>query len=125
MLGIEQIEYARGDTHYLLYIYDMMRMQLAKLGSGTEKYRVLDKVFRQSKETCLIQYRKRELRDVYYYTMIRKCKETHSAAEVKTLKLILKWRDYVARVEDESPDVVCPHGESGLGRIDLAAPVRG
>lgn len=54
----ELIEYARKDTHYLLYIYDVMRNELLKLGNG--KPNILINVYQSSTEIC-------KLVSIYFY----------------------------------------------------------
>ena len=35
-LEAEMLKYAREDTHFLLYIYDCMRLELIEKGAGTQ-----------------------------------------------------------------------------------------
>lgn len=46
----ELIEYARKDTHYLLYIFDVMRNELLKMGNGQPN--ILINVYQSSTEIC-------------------------------------------------------------------------
>jgi exosome complex exonuclease RRP6 len=46
----ELVMYARKDTHYLLYIYDMMQNALLDAGNGQNN--LLLSVFQQSTEIC-------------------------------------------------------------------------
>lgn len=32
-----------------------------------------------------------------------------SAVQIRVIKLLLKWRDYVARLDDESPNYMLPN----------------
>eukprot|EP00826_Nyctotherus_ovalis_P011872 TRINITY_DN13094_c0_g2_i4.p1 TRINITY_DN13094_c0_g2~~TRINITY_DN13094_c0_g2_i4.p1 ORF type:complete len:519 (+),score=119.86 TRINITY_DN13094_c0_g2_i4:629-2185(+) len=107
----EMIHYAREDTHYLLYIYDTLRRRLismAKMRSIKDLRVYLNMVLRKSKEISAAIYLKPETKDFYYYTII-----SHNAAslrkiQLRVLKLMLKWRDYIARIEDESINYICP-----------------
>jgi len=46
----EMINYARQDTHFLLYLYDVMKNQL--IDSGNQFSNLLISVFDQSKALC-------------------------------------------------------------------------
>lgn len=46
----ELVMYARQDTHYLLYIYDMMKNALLDAANGQKN--LLHSVFQQSTEIC-------------------------------------------------------------------------
>ncbi|BAH94901.1 Os10g0437200 [Oryza sativa Japonica Group] len=48
--------YAREDTHYLLYIYDLMRLRLVK--ESSDENDLLLEVYKRSKEICLQLYEK-------------------------------------------------------------------
>ncbi len=56
-LGKELFEYARADTHFLLYIYDNMRNELVEKSdfANSENNKVQD-VLEKSKETALKRY---------------------------------------------------------------------
>jgi len=45
------IRYAREDTHYLLYIYDLMRNHLLEKANGQDN--LLKAVYTESKQICL------------------------------------------------------------------------
>jgi exosome complex exonuclease RRP6 len=45
------IEYARSDTHYLLYCYDRLRREL--LEQGNEMGNLLRAVYNESRQLCL------------------------------------------------------------------------
>lgn len=47
----ELVQYARQDTHYLLYIYDCLRNEL--INRGNEHRNLLQSVYQRSKTICL------------------------------------------------------------------------
>lgn len=47
----ELIKYARQDTHYLLYVYDVMRNDLLTAANGQSN--LLKSVYQSSREICL------------------------------------------------------------------------
>lgn len=47
----EMLNYARDDTHYLLYIYDKMRLELWERGNGQPVQ--LQVVWQRSRDICL------------------------------------------------------------------------
>ncbi len=57
----EMQRYAREDTHYLLYIYDRMRIELKE--SGSQNHNLTRETWRRSTEVCLKTYVK-EVRNV-------------------------------------------------------------
>jgi len=104
------LQYARNDTHYLLHIYDILRKKLINYGKAkTHQYSstYLMMVFDRSKEICLRVYQKPILKNYEYYGMINNYKKSFTKIQMSIFKLILKLRDYIARVEDESLKYVC------------------
>lgn len=68
----ELIKYARQDTHYLLYVYDVMRNDLLTAANGQTN--LLKSVYQSSREICLkvfahyniIQYLRNFLHFLYF-----------------------------------------------------------
>ena len=53
----EMLKYAREDTHYLLYIYDVMREALIEKGiSSINRNAQLIAVYKRSTEICMSVY---------------------------------------------------------------------
>ncbi|KAF0929737.1 hypothetical protein E2562_024429 [Oryza meyeriana var. granulata] len=103
----EMIKYAREDTHYLLYIYDLMRLRLMKESSGEND--LLLEVYKRSNEVCLQLYEK-ELLTHSSYLYIHGLKENEfDARQLAVLASLYKWRDSVARGEDESTGYILPN----------------
>ncbi|KAH8668395.1 ribonuclease H-like domain-containing protein [Xylariales sp. PMI_506] len=103
--------YARSDTHYLLYIYDMIRNELnerSKSGESEDNY--MDFVLERSKETSLRRYEK----FVYdgetgqgafgwFNILMKQSSGNFTREQFAVFRAVHKWRDDVARREDESP----------------------
>lgn len=105
----EMFYYARSDTHYLLYIYDMMRNELLKLSSeGVEKdpiRQVLDKSKETSLrryETCVYDSETGQGAFGWYNLLIRNSSGRLSKEQFAVFRAVHKWRDEMARREDES-----------------------
>ncbi|KAG8091666.1 hypothetical protein GUJ93_ZPchr0012g19672 [Zizania palustris] len=103
----EMTKYAREDTHYLLYIYDLMRLRLVKESSGEND--LLLEVCKRSNDICLQLYEKELLTDSSYL-YIHGLKENElNARQLSILASLYKWRDSIARAEDESTGYILPN----------------
>ncbi|KAG2548909.1 protein RRP6-like 2 isoform X2 [Panicum virgatum] len=103
----EMIKYAREDTHYLLYIYDLMRLRLVKESSGDSDMLLV--VCKRSNEICLQLYEKEQLTDSSYLH-IHGLKEIElDARQLSVLSSLYRWRDGIARAEDESTGYILPN----------------
>ncbi|XP_023213356.1 exosome component 10-like, partial [Centruroides sculpturatus] len=103
----ELIRYAREDTHYLLYIYDMERNEL--IGKGNEQQNLLLSVYQRSKLVCLKKYEKPHFDENSYLLLYKKGKKTFNIQQLNAFKNLFAWRDKVARQEDESWGYVLPN----------------
>ncbi|KAL0410255.1 UNVERIFIED_CONTAM: protein RRP6-like 2 [Sesamum latifolium] len=104
----EMIKYAREDTHYLLYIYDLMR---AKLLASSVDAESADPplVYRRSYDICTQLYEKELLTDTsYLYIYGLQCAELN-AQQLAVVSGLCEWRDAIARAEDESTGYVLPN----------------
>jgi ribonuclease D len=103
----EMVQYARIDTHYLLYIYDKMRQELANPKNKDDNpIAFLNSVWKTSKDIWLQIYQKPKAKDTEYFTIISRNATFMGAGQMQVLDLLLTWRDFVARVEDESTKYV-------------------
>ncbi len=59
-LPAEMLKYAREDTHYLLYIHDCLKRDIAQGcgGSAGETRACLERALDGAREVCLLRYRK-------------------------------------------------------------------
>ncbi|KAL3430138.1 ribonuclease H-like domain-containing protein [Aspergillus tetrazonus] len=104
--------YARSDTHYLLYIYDNLRNEL--LANSTPEDNLVDYVLEKSKTEALQRYE----RPVYdavtgqgaggWYDLMTRSPAILSSEQFAVLKAVHEWRDRVAREEDEGVQCVFP-----------------
>uniref|UniRef100_A0A6P7FY93 Exosome component 10 n=1 Tax=Diabrotica virgifera virgifera TaxID=50390 RepID=A0A6P7FY93_DIAVI len=100
-------QYAREDTHHLIYIYQMLKNDLLKKANGSDN--LLLAVINNSTETCKKRYFRPVLRDDSHLDFYRKCKRHFDNRQLYALKQIYKWRDELAREEDESIGYVLPN----------------
>lgn len=102
--------YARSDTHFLLYIFDLIRNELlARSNRSNAEEDYMTHVMEKSKETSL----RRHERIVYdttagqgpngWYNMLIKSSGNLTREQFAVFRAVHKWRDDVARREDESP----------------------
>jgi len=105
--------YARSDTHYLLYIYDMLRNELAGFTSETyPDVKPIDRVVQKSKEVSLQRYEhpvcdpETGAGNRGWYNTLIKSPTLYSGEQFAVYKAVHKWRDDVARREDESPPFI-------------------
>ncbi|CAK7236138.1 exosome nuclease subunit [Sporothrix bragantina] len=111
----EMLYYARSDTHYLLYIYDMVRNELAEKSDRSNAEKDLTEyVLQKSKEVSLSRH-EALLCDpetgmgvrgwlnnlVKTYTLL-------SGEQFAVYRALYQWRDDLARRLDESPGFLMP-----------------
>ena len=111
----ELLDYARSDTHYLLYIFDCMRNELVERSNfsianheGDKLWSVLEK----SIEVALQRYE----HPVYdfelgqgpasWYKMLSKTSVLLSKEQFAVFRAVHRWRDNVAREQDDSTHYV-------------------
>jgi exosome complex exonuclease RRP6 len=104
-LPSELVKYARQDTHYLIHIYFRMRQELYDRGGGLEKEH---DVLQRSMEICLRRYEKELFTEASFYAIVRSAPGLDNAQQT-IVRALYKWRDAVARAEDESVKYVMPH----------------
>ncbi|XP_006866453.1 PREDICTED: exosome component 10 isoform X2 [Chrysochloris asiatica] len=103
----EMLHYARDDTHYLLYIYDKMRLELWE--RGNEQPVQLQAVWQRSRDICLKKFIKPIYTDESYLELYRKQKKHLNTQQLTAFQLLFAWRDKIARREDESYGYVLPN----------------
>ena len=99
-LSKELLNYAREDTHYLLFIYDNLRNELARVSIQQLKL-----CFDKSKSLCKKTYKK----PVFYsnnYLNLCAHNEHLNVKQLKALELLYEWRDRASRENDESCEYV-------------------
>uniref|UniRef100_A0A8I6AK66 Exosome complex component 10 n=1 Tax=Rattus norvegicus TaxID=10116 RepID=A0A8I6AK66_RAT len=103
----EMLNYARDDTHYLLYIYDRMRLELWERGNDQPVQ--LQVVWQRSRDICLKKFVKPIFTDESYLELYRKQKKHLNSQQLTAFQLLFAWRDKTARREDESYGYVLPN----------------
>ncbi|CAO2590030.1 Exosome component 10 [Lemmus lemmus] len=103
----EMLTYARDDTHYLLYIYDRMRLELWERGNDQPVQ--LQVVWQRSRDICLKKFVKPIFTDESYLELYRKQKKHLNSQQLAAFQLLFSWRDKTARREDESYGYVLPN----------------
>jgi exosome complex exonuclease RRP6 len=99
------IDYARSDTHYLLYIYDNLRNML--LEASTPDNNLMDHVCAESKKEAVQRYE----RPVYdpqtglgsngWYNALMRRSLKFDASQFAVYRALHQWRDQLAREHDE------------------------
>ncbi|KAK1296505.1 hypothetical protein QJS10_CPB15g02138 [Acorus calamus] len=105
----EMMKYAREDTHYLLYIYDVMRQQLLSTSTGTGNSDLLLEVYKRSCEICMQLYEKEILTETSYLYIYGLHEVDCNAQQLAIVAGLCEWRDIVARTEDESTGYILPN----------------
>uniref|UniRef100_A0A8C7QSZ7 Exosome complex component 10 n=1 Tax=Oncorhynchus mykiss TaxID=8022 RepID=A0A8C7QSZ7_ONCMY len=103
----EMFQYARADTHYLLYVYDRLRVDLWEVGNGQPA--LLQMVWHKSKDISLKKYMKPLFTEDSYMDLLRKQKKAFNTQQLTAFRLLYGWRDKLARQEDESTGYVLPN----------------
>ena len=101
--------YARSDTHFLLYIYDKLRNELIENSNTADpEGDLIETVLEHSKEEALQRYEipiydaQHGLGASGWYHMLSRNPALFSREQFAVFKAVHQWRDDVARQEDES-----------------------
>ncbi|ONK68872.1 uncharacterized protein A4U43_C05F16920 [Asparagus officinalis] len=103
----EMIKYGREDTHYLLYVYDLMRHRL--ISASTDEDDLLLEVYKRSYDLCLHLYQKEILTDNSFLYIYGLQEADFNPKQLSIASALHAWRDKVAREEDESTGYVLPN----------------
>jgi len=106
-LPLEMIQYAREDTHYLLYVYDILRNKLIE--RGNEMNNLLHSVYTKSAVICSTIYSKPRLYEDSHMNAYNKYRGRLSPQQLECLRLLYIWRDKISRDEDESCGYTLPN----------------
>ncbi|CAN6990039.1 hypothetical protein IGI04_002415 [Brassica rapa subsp. trilocularis] len=102
--------YAREDTHYLLYIYDVMRVDLHTVAKEDEKPdSPLVEVYKRSYDVCMQLYEKELLTENSYLHINGVQAANFNAVQLAIVAGLCEWRDRIARADDESTGYVLPN----------------
>lgn len=111
----EMFNYARSDTHFLLYVYDNMRNELIdKSNTSQEGGDLVEVTMSRSKEETLQRY-ERPFYDIQrgsgpmgWYNMLCRTPALFNREQFSVFRAVHQWRDQIAREEDESVHVIIP-----------------
>ncbi|XP_022746695.1 protein RRP6-like 2 isoform X2 [Durio zibethinus] len=106
----EMLRYAREDTHYLLYIYDLMRIKLLSMPKESEHCDApLIEVYKRSSDVCMQLYEKELLTENSYLHIYGLQGIGFNAEQLAIVAGLCEWRDIIGRAEDESTGYVLPN----------------
>ncbi|KAF3442993.1 hypothetical protein FNV43_RR16911 [Rhamnella rubrinervis] len=105
----EMLRYAREDTHYLLHIYDLMRIKLLTMSEESEQSDALLEVYKRSYDLCMQLYEKELLTENSYLYIYGLQGSGFNAQQLAIVAGLCEWRDVVARAEDESTGYILPN----------------
>ncbi|KAL2320498.1 hypothetical protein Fmac_029467 [Flemingia macrophylla] len=104
------LRYGREDTHYLLYIHDLMRIRLFTLSKESEgSDNLLLEVYKRSYDICMHLYEKELLTEDSYLHIYGLRGAGFNAQQLAVVSGLCEWRDSLARADDESPGYVLPN----------------
>lgn len=107
-LPSDMLKYAREDTHYLLYIHDVMQQSLASMPSEGEEASLFE-VYKRSRDICLQLYEKELLTETSFLHVYGLLDGNLSQEQLSVAAGLYEWRDKIARVEDESTGYILPN----------------
>ena len=114
----ELFDYARSDTHYLLYIFDCMRNELIQRSNLMLPNHEGDKlwdVLQQSSEVALQRYEHPHYDTELgqgnggWYKMLSRTPALFTKEQFSVFRAVHQWRDNVAREQDDSVHYVLPN----------------
>ena len=114
----ELFDYARSDTHYLLYIFDHLRNELITKSNFSKPNHEGDKindVLIRSSETALQVYEHPTYDTELgqgpggWYKMLVRTPALLTKEQFSVFRAVHKWRDDVARAQDDSTHYVMPN----------------
>ena len=105
----EMFDYARSDTHFLLYVFDNMKNELIERSDLSHPDgNLIDAVLMESKKEALQRY-ERPLYDAEHgvgtngwYNMLSRTPALFAKEQFAVFRAVHQWRDQLARKEDES-----------------------
>ncbi|WOG91029.1 hypothetical protein DCAR_0310277 [Daucus carota subsp. sativus] len=106
----EMLRYAREDTHYLLHIYDMMRVRLlCSAGDSDFSDSALLEVYQRSYDICMQLYEKDVMTESSFLYIYGLQDANLNAQQLAVVAGLCEWRDMVGRIKDESTGYILPN----------------
>ncbi|KAK6359602.1 exosome nuclease subunit [Orbilia brochopaga] len=106
----DMLDYARSDTHFLLYVYDNMRNELIEKSTVDENK--IEVVLQNSKETSMKTYDNEPYDSMRgggsrgWLSILKHNAIDFTDEQFTVFKAVHAWRDKVAREEDDSPNFI-------------------
>lgn len=107
--------YARCDTHYLLYVYDILRNELvARSDQKDPQKNLIEYTLQRSKEVSLDRYTPFTADTTTgegargWAGVLQKTYANLDGQQFAVYRAVHKWRDDLARQEDENPNYIMP-----------------
>lgn len=107
--------YARCDTHYLLYVYDILRNELVSRSDQTNPEKnLIEYTLQKSKEVSLDRYTPFTADTSTgegargWAGVLQKTYANLDGQQFAVYRAVHKWRDDLARKEDENPNYIMP-----------------
>lgn len=111
----EMLYYARCDTHYLLYVYDILRNELVSRSDRTDPQKnLIEFTLQRSKEVSLDRYAPFAADPSTgegargWAAVLQKTYANLDGQQFAVYRAVHKWRDDLARQEDENPNFIMP-----------------
>ena len=101
------VQYARMDTHYLMYLYLKLKNELIVRGNDT--LNLLRSVLLRSRELCKLRYEKELLTPTSHEEIYNKSNFMFTQAQLAIFAALFRWRDVLSRQEDESARYILPN----------------
>lgn len=106
--------YARSDTHYLLYIYDRVRNDLVSASNKDDPEQdLITRALEKSRELSMSRHIHADYNEEtgegsrgWYNYVLKHSHLAYDGEQFAVFKALWKWRDEIARQEDESPNFV-------------------
>jgi len=106
-LPVEMAQYARQDTHFLLYCYDRLKSLLLHAEGRASVGNLLVHVLQESRRLSLTIYEKPSFDpDVTYREAMGRSLGGLAPTQTEVLRAVFNWRDAAARDADESPQAI-------------------
>lgn len=104
----DMVKFARTNTHYLLYIYDVLRNSLLK---KTPDKKSLLEVYTASTRLCSYVWypEKYDLTPESHLTCYRRIKGKLNVQQMECFRLLFEWRYNISREKDESTGYAFPN----------------
>eukprot|EP00750_Incisomonas_marina_P028406 INCI6706.1.p1 GENE.INCI6706.1~~INCI6706.1.p1 ORF type:complete len:1042 (-),score=174.53 INCI6706.1:1639-4764(-) len=109
-LSKQMASYAQADTHYLLFVHDLLTNELKKK-STVPKHNptnYIQAVLDRSRDLCLQRYEKPIFTPTSYQLVLSRRNQVLSPSHERIFAALYQWRDSIARQEDESTGYVLP-----------------